>query len=127
MADWLLLAGALVAGIAAGAVLTLALERRRARRGGPAEPVLTEVAEVAAPRPVVELAPVATAAAPQAPAPPAGGSVVVSEWARRDDGGALAPGRTKGVCSGCGVPITVSTRRPLRISCPECGRSRLLA
>lgn len=56
----------------------------------------------------------------EAPAP------VPTEWARRQVG-PLEPGRAKGVCSGCGTALSVSMARPLRIACPECGRTRLLA
>lgn len=51
---------------------------------------------------------------------------VQTEWARRQVG-PLEPGRTSGVCSGCGARLSVSTQRPLRIACPVCGRSKLLA
>lgn len=60
---------------------------------------------------------------PRAPPPPA---PVPSEWARRQVG-PVDPGRSKGVCSGCGTSISVSNARPLRIACPVCGRSKLLA
>jgi DNA-directed RNA polymerase subunit RPC12/RpoP len=59
-------------------------------------------------------------AQPPAPQP------IPTEWARRQVGPA-SPGRTKGACSGCGAMLSVSTQRPLRIACPVCGRSRLLA
>lgn len=51
---------------------------------------------------------------------------VPSEWARRQVG-PLEPGRAKGVCSGCGTALSVSMQRPLKIACPVCGRTRLLA
>lgn len=51
---------------------------------------------------------------------------VPSEWARRLVG-PLEPGRAKGVCSGCGTSLSVSMQRPLKIACPVCGRTRLLA
>lgn len=51
---------------------------------------------------------------------------VPTEWARRHVG-PLEPGRVKGICSGCGTPISISTRRPLRVACPVCGRTRLLS
>lgn len=56
----------------------------------------------------------------QLPAP------VPTEWARRQVG-PVEPGRAKGVCSGCGANLSVSTQRPLRIACPVCGRTKLLA
>lgn len=59
-------------------------------------------------------------AAPPPPAP------IPTEWARRQVGPA-GPGRTKGACSGCGAMLSVSNQRPLRIACPVCGRTRLLA
>lgn len=58
------------------------------------------------------------------PEPPA--SPIPTEWARRLVG-PLDAGRTKGVCSGCGTHLSVSTARPVRIACPVCGRTRLLA
>lgn len=60
---------------------------------------------------------------PRDPPPPA---PVPSEWARRQVG-PVESGRTKGVCSGCGTSISVSDARPLRIACPVCGRTKLLA
>lgn len=54
------------------------------------------------------------------------GSPIPSEWARRQVG-PLEPGRTKGACGGCGAALSVSTQRPLRIACPVCGRTKLLA
>lgn len=61
---------------------------------------------------------------PPRPADEPGG--VPSEWARRQVG-AVEPGRSKGVCSGCGTMLSISDKRPLRIACPVCGRTRLLA
>lgn len=52
--------------------------------------------------------------------------VVPTEWARRHVG-PLEPGRVKGICSGCGTPISISKRRPIRVACPVCGRTRLLS
>lgn len=56
----------------------------------------------------------------QSPAP------IPSEWARRQVG-PVEPGRTAGACGGCGARLSVSDQRPLRIACPVCGRSKLLA
>lgn len=53
-------------------------------------------------------------------------SPIPSEWARRQVGPA-EPGRTKGACGGCGAALSVSNQRPLRIACPVCGRTKLLA
>ena len=53
-------------------------------------------------------------------------SSVPTEWARRHVG-PPEPGRVKGICSGCGTPLSISLRRPLRVACPVCGRTRLLA
>jgi hypothetical protein len=51
---------------------------------------------------------------------------VPTEWARRQVG-PTEPGRTAGACGGCGARLSVSTARPLRIACPVCGRTKLLA
>lgn len=51
---------------------------------------------------------------------------VASEWARRQVG-PVEPGRVAGACGGCGARLSVSTQRPLRIACPVCGRTKLLA
>lgn len=59
--------------------------------------------------------------------PPGGPeSNIPMEWAHRHEGGPAPPGRVRGVCSGCGSKLTVSNRKPLRIACPVCGRTRLL-
>lgn len=60
---------------------------------------------------------------PAAPPPP---PPVPTEWARRLVGPA-PPGRMRGVCSGCGTTLSISTARPLRIACPVCGRTKLVA
>ena len=54
------------------------------------------------------------------------GPEVPSEWARRQVG-PVEPGRVAGACGGCGARLSVSTQRPLRIACPVCGRTKLLA
>jgi hypothetical protein len=84
------------------------------RRGHhhPAAPILA-----AAPSPLSGRSVFAT------PAPP---DPIPSEWARRQVG-PVETGRSKGVCSGCGTSISVSNARPLRIACPVCGRTKLLA
>lgn len=51
---------------------------------------------------------------------------VPTEWARRQVG-PVEPGRTAGACGGCGARLSVSNARPLRIACPVCGRTKLLA
>ncbi|HET6405882.1 MAG TPA: hypothetical protein VFH78_14660 [Candidatus Thermoplasmatota archaeon] len=51
---------------------------------------------------------------------------VPTEWARRQVG-VVEPGRTAGACGGCGARLSVSNARPLRIACPVCGRTKLLA
>lgn len=51
---------------------------------------------------------------------------VPTEWARRQVG-LVEPGRTAGACGGCGARLSVSNARPLRIACPVCGRTKLLA
>ena len=51
---------------------------------------------------------------------------VQTEWARRQVGPVEA-GRTAGACGGCGARLSVSNARPLRIACPVCGRTKLLA
>lgn len=66
------------------------------------------------------------AAPPRPASPDMEDSAVPTEWARRHLG-ALEPGRVKGICSGCGTPLSISTRRPLRVACPVCGRTRLLS
>lgn len=53
-------------------------------------------------------------------------SAVTTEWARRQVG-PVDRGRQKGVCSGCGTHLSISQERPLRVACPVCGRTRLLA
>ncbi len=37
-----------------------------------------------------------------------------------------ADGVTRGVCSKCDTPIELSSRRPIRATCPVCGHSKLL-
>lgn len=54
------------------------------------------------------------------------GPEVQTEWARRQVGPVEA-GRTSGACGGCGARLSVSAARPLRIACPVCGRTKLLA
>lgn len=54
------------------------------------------------------------------------GPEIPSEWARRQVG-PVEPGRVAGACGGCGARLSVSTQRPLRIACPVCGRTKLLA
>lgn len=51
---------------------------------------------------------------------------VPTEWARRQVGPA-EPGRVAGACGGCGARLSVSNARPLRIACPVCGRTKLIA
>lgn len=52
---------------------------------------------------------------------------VTTEWARRLVGPA-PPGRAVGQCGKCHTRLAVSMQpRPLRVCCPECGRSRVLA
>ena len=65
-------------------------------------------------------------ARPTLPPLPPGPPNVPTEWARRQVG-PLEPGRVRGICSGCGTTISVSRRRPLRVACPVCGRTRLLS
>src|SRR5438552_18027581 len=60
------------------------------------------------------------------PAVAAPESAIPMEWAHRHEGGPAPAGRVRGVCSGCGTKLTVSNRKPLRIACPVCGRTRLL-
>ena len=64
---------------------------------------------------------------PRAPLPAPEPSTIPTEWAARATDAPLPPGHVRGVCSGCGTPLSVGPRRPLRIACPECGRTRLLA
>lgn len=78
----------------------------------------------ARPRPVAPAAPARPVPVLAKDPPPP--SPVPSEWARRQVG-PVEPGRTKGVCSGCGTSISVTNARPLRIACPVCGRTKLLA
>ena len=51
---------------------------------------------------------------------------VPTEWARRQVG-PVEPGRVAGACGGCGARLSVSDARPLRIACPVCGRTKLIA
>lgn len=135
-AEWLILLGALAAGFALGALTIFAASafRRRPRPADEPEVVRLEPVEDDAPAPfedhfgVSHAAPRAPAPAAPRPAPHAPeASLVPTEWAARATDAPLAPGHVRGVCSGCGTPLSVGPRRPLRIACPECGRTRLLA
>ena len=53
-------------------------------------------------------------------------AAVPTEWARRQVG-PVEPGRVAGACGGCGARLSVSNARPLRIACPVCGRTKLIA
>lgn len=139
MEHWLVLALALGGGFAVGALTigALALMRRRAPAKPkadpevlPFEPVEDDAAEPFAP--VEDHFGVTHAPRGNAPSQrvmsgrPLDESIAPTEWASRVSG-PLPPGHTQGVCSGCGTPLSVGPRRPLRIACPECGRTRLLA
>ncbi len=39
---------------------------------------------------------------------------------------AVKAGRTRGQCSGCGATLTAPAHRPIKIRCPQCGRSARL-
>ena len=54
------------------------------------------------------------------------GPEVPTEWARRQVG-PVESGRVAGACGGCGARLSVSDTRPLRIACPVCGRTKLVA
>ena len=146
MNELLLAAFAVGGGVVAGGLLYLALRRRAPR---PEEPLPLEVlsVETFVAAPVAESGPedhpfslVQAAPPPVRPAPARGvrptydpdalpelsESPIPTEWARRQVG-PLEGGRMKGVCSGCGTSLSVSAARPLRIACPVCGRTRLLA
>jgi hypothetical protein len=86
-------------------------------------PVAFNVVDESAPRGPMPLPPILREGRQAAPPPP---PPVPTEWARRQVGPAPA-GRTKGACSGCGAMLSVTNQRPLRIACPVCGRTRLLA
>ena len=137
-AEWLVLLGALAAGFALGALTIFAASawRRRPRAADVEaevvrlEPVPDDEPEEApqdhfgvshAPRAPVERPP------PRAAPPAPEASTVPTEWAARATDAPLPQGHVRGVCSGCGTPLSVGPRRPLRIACPECGRTRLLA
>lgn len=139
MEDWLVLVLALGGGFAVGALTIglLALLRRRAPAKTKAEPEVVpfEAVEDDAPAPFEPVEDhFGVTHAPRGNAPsqrvmsgrPLDESVAPTEWAARVSG-PLPPGHTRGVCSGCGTPLSVGPRRPLRIACPECGRTRLLA
>lgn len=130
--EWVVLAGALAAGFAVGALTVLLLSLRRQR---PAPEPTTEViphgprpAEPGAPPSAPAAGPAGHLGAPQrVPLSPHDATVPL-EWAERAHPGAgPVPGRARGVCSGCGTAINVSMRRPVRVACPECGNTRLLS
>jgi len=127
MADWLVVVGALVAGFAFGALALVLLAPRLGRAPAKAardddEPLdLPPLFEPRAPAP--RQGPAAPGA--RRPLTDEGERTIPSEWARRLSGEPDA-GRQRGVCSGCGTALSVSSKRPLRITCPECGRTRLL-
>ncbi|HEX2022136.1 MAG TPA: hypothetical protein VHH36_05445 [Candidatus Thermoplasmatota archaeon] len=146
--DVLFLAVAILLGFALG-VLLMVVVRSLRRRGEeeaddppPEPPVAHELVEDDAPfapppqrRPEPEFDDsfgVASAPAPpprdELPPPPVEmtQSAIPTEWAKRALG-AVEPGRVRGICSGCGTPLSVSKRRPIRIACPVCGRTRVLA
>ena len=77
-----------------------------------------------APQPARPRPPPARAVQPLPPTESPG--EIPTEWARRHVG-AAPPDRVKGICSGCGTPLSISRRRPLRVACPVCGRTRLLS
>lgn len=116
-----------------------------------APPVVFEIVaeeEPLVPTPLPPFRPAARPFAPapaHVPAPPSGGRAapparpatpssfmgpqdgITTEWARRLVGPA-PPGRAVGKCGKCGTRVAVSVApRPLRVCCPECGRSRVLA
>lgn len=62
---------------------------------------------------------------PRPPMPDAPEGGLPTEWAKRVIG-AVEPGRVRGVCSGCGTALSITRRRPVRIACPVCGRTRVL-
>lgn len=137
--EWLVLLGALAAGFALGALTIFVATLRRRRASEPEVVRLEPVPDDAEDAPFedhfgVAHAPrakekrEAPAAVQRPPVPDPGPTSVPTEWAQRaPDGAALPPGHVRGVCSGCGTPLSVGPRRPLRIACPECGRTRLLA
>lgn len=134
--EWVVLAGALAAGFALGAltILGVNLWRRRPQKAAaeevvPLEPVLDEPAgfEPAGDTFGVVHGPRGHAPPRSQPASAPVQSNVPTEWAQRVAPGPLPAGRVRGVCSGCGTPLSVSDKRPLKIACPECGRTRLLA
>lgn len=144
MEDWLVLVGALAAGFALGAltIFLAGLWRKRPRKAEEAELVRMEVVSddepvthpfddhfgvspnhPHPPRPAAAPAPRSVQARPHLPA-----STVPTEWAARvTPATPLAPGHTRGACSGCGTMLSASPRRPIRLACPECGNTRLLA
>lgn len=150
MQDAWLIGGAVALGVGAGAGLILAVRARRYDRERheaeaelplefelvPDEPVAVPVQNLDVPRHEADLVPLAVTGPrgrmPLPPilrdarAPPPEPQPIPTEWARRLVGPA-PPGRSKGACSGCGAMLSVSNARPLRIACPVCGRTRLLA
>jgi hypothetical protein len=154
--EWVIIAGAVLAGLALGilAVLPLHARRRRARQRITTE-VVAQAYEILGeddetplapptppPAPATDddepytiardpLAPAppspraSPAPHPYPPTPPPPEDAIPSEWARRLTG-PLHPDRARGICSGCGTKLSVSKRRPIRIACPVCGRTRLL-
>lgn len=139
--DLLLLGVALLLGFVVGGGVVFAVLRRRGRDREPVqafEVVEDEPARPApargeaswedeafsVPKPAPRPEPESELARP--PVPAMEDSSIPTEWARRQVG-PVEPGRAKGVCSGCGTALSISKRRPLRIACPVCGRTRLLA
>jgi len=146
--DALLIGGAVATGLGVGAAFILVMRARRQTEEAAAadaplpefelvrEPVQVPVISrdpaphqadlrplaVVGPRGAMPLPPILRDARPPPPTP----EPVPTEWARRQVGPA-DPGRSKGACSGCGAMLSVSNVRPLRIACPVCGRTRLLA
>jgi len=142
-------AGALFVGLALGILVVLPFSMRR-RRKEILNEVISEEYPAAndrtpplarGPRAEVDFEQVDFGVAPDAPkaeaprprpgpammprTPPPPEDAIPTEWARRLTG-PIEEGRAKGVCSGCGTMLSVGMQRPLKISCPVCGRQRLL-
>jgi len=132
--------GALFAGLALGILVVLPFALRRRRPEVAHDVVAAETFEAPAPPPAAPRPPLDQAendpfgiSRPTTPRPPPAAQPlpaapidgVPTEWAKRVTG-PVEPGRVKGICSGCGTRISVTTQRPLRIACPVCGRTRLL-
>lgn len=143
MDEWIYLVAALAAGFLLGVLVILPFviraRRKRASHGDGENDAASAAPDDAVPLEIIDDAlpdhddhpfsvvssrpPMRGVDRPAAPLPE---SAIPMEWAQRYEGGPAPEGRVRGACSGCGSKLTVSNRKPLRIACPVCGRTRLL-